>query len=281
MLNYLNISKLFSWTDSWTGGGSLCESTARAARGAQGQDLFSPVVKDCNVVWQPPRRSISLLKLLHSAIPTGSYQALAQWELVYTKCKSLHWRARRKHSPQTTSALAPSASEVSHPVTKEALGPPLFSMWFPLGCYTQRGCMCWSKLGIQGAWWIELRWMKYYCSQFCILSLAENTFRNSPTSCTAHMNAPQYALVHTNSRHLLKLLKQTQLILLRQSREFTLKPSCQQSQLLSERQLITNAKRAVMSYSGPAFLWANVHRLLLMHENNVLFNCFVYCLLKK
>lgn len=66
--------------------------------------------------------------------------------------------------------------------------------------------MCWSKLGIQGGWWTELQWMECYCSWLHVLSLAENAFRNSPTNYMAHVNASQYALVHTNSRHLLELL---------------------------------------------------------------------------
>lgn len=104
--------------------------------------------------------------------------------------------------------------------------------------------MCWHTPGTQGGWRIHLQWMKCHCPGLRVLSLAENTSCNNPTSCTAHLNAPLDALVHTNSRHLLKLLKQMQLILLEQSKECPPKSSCQQRQLLSAGQLITNTKGA-------------------------------------
>lgn len=113
------------------------------------------------------------------------------------------------------------------------------------------------------------------CSNLHLLLLVKHTSCSSPARCTAHVNTPKYTLVHVNSTHLLKLLKQTQMIILKQSRPCSHKPSCQQKQLLSEGQLIASTKRAVMSYSSPAFLWANIHLLLIMQENNVQLFCLL------
>lgn len=65
------------------------------------------------------------------------------------------------------------------------------------------------------------------------------------------------------------------MIILKQNRPCFHKPPCQQRQVLSEGQLITSTKRAVMSYSSPAFLWANIHLLLIMQENNVRLFCLL------
>lgn len=144
----------------------------------------------------------------------------------------------------------------------------------PLGWYTQRGCMYWCKLGIQGA--DELNcWMKCYflgCIYYCWLK----------TPPAAALPGAQLTWIlpstlwSTNSTHLLKLLKQTQMIILKQNRTCSPhKHSCQQRQLLSQGQLITSTKRAMMSYSSPAFLWANIHFLLLMQEINVQLFCLL------
>lgn len=146
--------------------------------------------------------NLSFKSLLHLARPTGPYQAPAENAHLHKTSAG-----ETKVSPVPKLPLSQNfmpwskPAEVSHPVTKETL--PLFSMWFPLGWYTERGWMYWCKLGIQGA--DELNcWMKCYCSRLHLLLLLKNTSCSSPARCTAHVNTPRYTLVHTNSTHLLK-----------------------------------------------------------------------------
>lgn len=64
------------------------------------------------------------------------------------------------------------------------------------------------------------------------------------------------------------------MIILKQNR------SCSPTNILATEatvlgQLITSTKRAMVPYSSPAFLWANIHLLLLVQEINVQLFCLL------